>query len=99
MSETPQTTERSIDNEELAQQLVATVNTLAEEIEADDDGSPDAPEGMMDPQMALAVIGPALQQWAIQSPEEVLSAVARIQLEAESLLDYHTEDTTAAELL
>lgn len=87
------TDEQPDDYSELAEHLVATVEGLADEIEA---GVDDGMAGMMDPEMALGVLKPMLAAWATKNPDEALETLARVYLESEALLERHADEEPEA---
>jgi hypothetical protein len=84
---------------ELGNNLVATVDVLADEIDAGDAPDGAGPGGMMTPDMALSFIKPLLRRWAATNPEQVKTALARVHLETGALLDYHEPDADPEDLL
>lgn len=83
---------------ELGRNVVATVDVLAEEIDAGDAPS-GGMAGMMGPEMALSIIKPMLKRWAASNPEQVKAALARVHLETGALLDHHEPETDPEDLL
>jgi len=83
---------------ELGNNVVTTVDVLAEEIDAGN--APDGGMGgMMGPDMALSIIKPMLKRWAATDPEQVKAALARVHLETGALLEHHEPDAEPEDLL
>lgn len=87
------------DSNELADHLVSTIDVLAEDVNADEMPDAGGVAGMMGPDMALNIIRPLARKWAVDSPDDVLAALARLHLESGALLEYHAGEVDPETLL
>lgn len=79
-----------IDPEQLADNTVATLDALVDELDLDDADAPTGPIGI-GPDMALNMLRPMIYKWAEANPETAVATLARISLETEALVDEHTD--------
>lgn len=82
-----QTTTDDLDDE-LADDLDASIGNLASQIDFEGDGPNPMPIG---PEQGIELLRPMIQQKAVKDPESVLRTLAVIHLEAGALLDKHSD--------